>query len=85
MDKGEQEEQDLTINQVAEIVQVHRKTVEDWVLSGKLAAYQLTEGGRYRIRPKDLETFRAQRQVKPRATKPRTRTKKRGEELSVAC
>ena len=56
-------EQDYTIDQVAEIVQVHRKTVEDWINSGELEAYQLKR--RKRVTPEALRKFRANRQVKP--------------------
>ena len=75
-------EQDYTIDQVAEMIQVHRKTVEEWIHTGKLDAYQLEEGGRYRIRPSALEQFRASRLVKPRQARPRPRrktTKKKNE------
>ena len=60
-------QQDYTIDQVAEIIQVHRKTVEAWIQSGELEAYYLSRGKqRYRVTPAALDKFRAGRPVKPR-------------------
>lgn len=56
-------EKDYTIDQVAEIIQVHRKTVEDWILSGELEAYSLKR--RKRVTAAALERFREQRKVVP--------------------
>lgn len=56
-------ERDYTIDQVAEIIQVHRKTVEDWINSGELEAYQLKR--RKRVTAAALNRFREKRQVIP--------------------
>lgn len=62
-------DKDYTINQVADIIQVNRKTVEAWIQSGELEAYQIRSGGRYRITPAALDKFRANRQVQPKREK----------------
>ena len=45
----------LTVEQVAQILQVHWQTVLTYIKSGKLKALKLGRG--YRIDPKDLEAF----------------------------
>lgn len=45
----------LTVEQVAQTLQVHWQTVLTYIKSGKLKALKLGRG--YRIDPKDLETF----------------------------
>lgn len=59
------EQSDYTIDQVAKIVQVNRKTVEKWIREGDLDAYDIG-GDRKRIRPDKLEEFREKRRVNPR-------------------
>lgn len=70
-----EEQQDYTIDQVARITQVHRKTVEKWIREGDLKAY-IAQGGRYRIRPDALDQFRENRKVTPK--------RKEKEELPLA-
>jgi len=72
------EQPDLTIEQVAKIVQVNRKTVEKWIREGDLDAYEIGND-RKRIRPDKLEEFREKRRVNPRK-----RTKKSEGDLALA-
>jgi len=44
-----------TINQIAELLQVHRETVRRWILDEQLDAIMI--GREYRISKSDLETF----------------------------
>jgi excisionase family DNA binding protein len=57
------EDQDLTIDQVAQMLQRHRKTVESYIASGAMEAYK--EGRTYRITRRAVERFRQERIVKP--------------------
>ena len=45
----------LSINEVCEIVHVHRNTVEHWLRSGKLVGYKF--GKLWRIKESDLESM----------------------------
>src|SRR4051794_25159882 len=49
------EEQMLSLEEVAERLQVSDQTVRRWIKSGRLSAYK--PGLEWRIRPKDLEAF----------------------------
>lgn len=59
----ENEGQDLTIDQVAHLLQRHRKTVEGYIASGAMEAYR--EGRTYRITRRAVERFRQERIVRP--------------------
>ena len=48
-------EESLTINQVAELLEVHYNTVYRWIITGLLPYFKL--GGQYRITRKDLQEF----------------------------
>jgi excisionase family DNA binding protein len=56
------DEQDLTIDQVARITQVNRKTVVKWINNGLLEAYDIG-GNHKRVKPAKLEEFRQKRGV----------------------
>ena len=59
-------EQMLTVEQVAERLQVHRDTVYAWIRSGQLPGYRI--GGRkagFRIKQSDLERFVEARREQP--------------------
>jgi excisionase family DNA binding protein len=51
----------LSLEDVAERLQVSDRTVRRWVKDGKLAAYK--PGREWRIRPSDLEEFLESRKV----------------------
>ncbi len=53
----------LSLEDVAERLQVSDRTVRRWVKEGKLAAYK--PGREWRIRPGDLEDFLESRKVHP--------------------
>lgn len=55
------EERFLSLEDVAERLQVSDRTVRRWVKDGKLAAYK--PGREWRIRPSDLENFLESRKV----------------------
>jgi excisionase family DNA binding protein len=55
------EERFLSLEDVAERLQVSDRTVRRWVKDGKLAAYK--PGREWRIRPRDLEDFLESRKV----------------------
>lgn len=74
-----EQQQDYTVEQVAAIVQVNRRSVENWIRNGELDAYEF--GGRYRIRPEALDEFRAKRKVQPR---PRRRKQGNKGDLALA-
>ena len=73
-----EQQKDLTIDQVASIVQVNRRTVEKWIQGGLLKAYEVN--GRYRITPEALEAFKANRQVQPKQRE-QSQDEESGEEL----
>jgi excisionase family DNA binding protein len=56
------EERFLSLEDVAERLQVSDRTVRRWVKDGKLAAYK--PGREWRIRPSDLEEFLESRKVR---------------------
>jgi excisionase family DNA binding protein len=56
------EERFLSLEDVAERLQVSDRTVRRWVKDGKLAAYK--PGREWRIRPSDLEDFLEARKVR---------------------
>lgn len=47
----------LTVEQVAERLQVHVRTVRNWIGRGELAAAFLSKKAGYRIRSSDLDAF----------------------------
>ena len=57
------EERFLSLEDVAERLQVSDRTVRRWVKDGKLAAYK--PGREWRIRPSDFEEFLETRKVRP--------------------
>jgi excisionase family DNA binding protein len=56
------EDQFLSLEDVAERLQVSDRTVRRWVKDGKLDAYK--PGREWRIRPSDLEDFLESRKVR---------------------
>ena len=60
---------DLTALQVAERLQVHPRTVTEWINRGELDAINVggtrTHGARWRVSEKALETFRRNREHRP--------------------
>ena len=59
------EERFLSLEDVADRLQVSDQTVRRWIKSGKLTAYK--PGLEYRIREADLEEFLRAREVRPKA------------------
>jgi excisionase family DNA binding protein len=54
----------FTVDQVAELLSYHRKTIIKWITNGELVASKL--GTReYRIRESDLNDFMRRKQIKP--------------------
>ena len=54
---------DLTIAEVCAELQVSRPTVYALIRSEQLAAYSVGAGRRYRVKPGDLEAFKARHRV----------------------
>lgn len=77
------EQQDLTIDQVAKIVQVNRKTVERWIRDGELDAYEVGND-RKRIKPAKLEEFKEKRRVRAQQKSERRRVTKDEVDLALA-
>ena len=64
----------LTVGDVAEMCQVHRKTVTRAIRSGRLRAARLGARGAYRLRPEDVDRWVADSVVEPVAVaSPRAR------------
>ncbi len=57
---------DLTVEQVAEELQVNPRSVYKWIQTGELAAMNLGSGGKhiYRISRADLDAFKQARKTK---------------------
>ena len=55
----------LTVGDVAEMCQVHRKTVTRAIQAGRLRAARLGARGAYRLRPDDVERWFVESTVKP--------------------
>lgn len=51
----------LTVEQVAKLLQVSERSIYNWILSGKLTAYKF--GDNWRITPSALEAFRVSNQA----------------------
>ncbi len=47
----------LTLDEVAERLNVHRETVAVWIRKGELRATKLGRGGKYWIQPRDVDSF----------------------------
>jgi len=61
----------LTTGQAAEVANVHRKTILNWIYGGHLKAARLPgKKGRYRIAPDDLDKVIEEYVPKPRKPKP---------------
>ncbi len=60
------EPKDLTVEQVAEELQVHRNRVYSWIQSGELSAIDIGRRGKhnYRISRADLDAFKEARKTK---------------------
>jgi excisionase family DNA binding protein len=56
---------DLTVEQVAEELQVHPRSVYKWIQTGELPAINLGSGGKhvYRISRADLDSFKRARKT----------------------
>lgn len=61
-----EEPKELTVEQVAKELQVHKNRVYSWIQSGELAAIDLGRRGKhnYRISRGDLEAFKQARKTK---------------------
>ncbi len=59
------EQQWLTVAQVAEKVQVHPETVREWLRNKRLRGTRLSRRAGWRIRASDLEQFLAGEQEEP--------------------
>jgi excisionase family DNA binding protein len=57
----------LTVGEVAEMCQVHRKTVTRAIRIGRLRAARLGVRGAYRLRPDDVDEWIASSVVEPEA------------------
>lgn len=57
----------LTVQQVADRIQVNPETVRNWIRNGELDALDI--GGEYRIAPSDLEDFIQRRKTGRRRKK----------------
>lgn len=57
-------DQDYTIDDIARILQIHRKTAERLVTSGALEGYKI--GRVHRVTHEALDKFRAENKVKPK-------------------
>lgn len=57
------QEYELTVQEAAKILHLTRNVVVDRIKSGELKARK--EGGRWRIRPSDLEDYRRRTEYKP--------------------
>ena len=55
----------MTVGDVAEMCQVHRKTVMRAIRSGRLRAARLGARGAYRLRPDDVDQWVADSVVQP--------------------
>jgi excisionase family DNA binding protein len=55
----------LTVGDVAEMCQLHRKTVTRAIQSGRLRAARLGARGAYRLRPDDVDQWVAESTVDP--------------------
>lgn len=62
---GGMKERLLTVGDVAEMCQVHRKTVTRAIRSGRLRATRLGTRGAYRLRPDDVDRWLADSVVQP--------------------
>jgi excisionase family DNA binding protein len=60
----------LTVGDVAEMCQVHRKTVTRAIQSGRLRAARLGARGAYRLRPDEVDRWLADSVVEPVAVVP---------------
>ncbi len=60
------EPQDLTVEQVAKELQVHKNRVYSWIQSGELPAIDIGRRGKhsYRISRSDLDAFKQARKTK---------------------
>lgn len=61
-------EKQLTVEEVAEELRVHRETVRQWIREGELDAFDTGRG--YRISRKDLDDFIQRRKTSKRRKKP---------------
>ncbi|HVB22315.1 MAG TPA: helix-turn-helix domain-containing protein [Ktedonobacteraceae bacterium] len=53
----------LTLQQIADELQLHIETVREWVRTKRLAAYKV--GRDYRVKRTDLDKFLEERRTKP--------------------
>lgn len=51
------DQQWLTVKQIAERLQVHPETVRDWLRDGKLKGYRISSRAGWRVTPEDLQRF----------------------------
>lgn len=55
----------LTRGEVAQLCRVHVRTVERWLMAGKLTSHVVTPSGRILFRRRDVLTFVARAQTRP--------------------
>jgi excisionase family DNA binding protein len=60
----------MTVDEVAALCQVHRKTIVRAISRGELRAARLGIRGAYRLREEDVEDWLASRTVSARRTEP---------------
>ena len=61
-----QQDRWLTVNQIAQRLQVHPETVRRWLRDGRLQGRNLGGKSGYRVREADLEVFLAQEPEDPK-------------------
>ena len=59
-ERAMQQEQWLTVAQIADRLQVHHETVRRWLRDGRLLGRNFGGKSGYRVREKDLEAFLAE-------------------------
>ena len=55
----------LTVQQVAEYMQVSTETVRRWLRSGQLPGFNVGGTGGWRVKREDLDTFIASKRARP--------------------
>ena len=68
------EETYFTLQEIADKLKVHYRTVYRWVQDGKLEAYQF--GQDYRVKASDIEKFIAERRIKDRRRRNKDRRRR---------
>jgi len=53
----------LTVREVADLLRLHKNTVDRMLLRGELPYFRVTPRGDKRLRPEDIEAFLAERRT----------------------